>query len=731
MKPRPLSGNRWRFVREDLGAARESIVAEVTAELDQAGAEAVAHVIADRIRARVLIIPPGRREPQSRRNPTLVHHGLIRTAMWHLMADPGGDAVPLPLAELYSLHHKDAVRVAVAIATIIGRRVILMDNRERPPALADHPILEFTPRRGALRRNPKRKGRNPGYRLTWQRYQPGGFRAATGIGDYYVTTQRDAGGRGRALGYTVQLNTYATNAKGYHWTDLGAKSSMREAKAVAQGDWDDRVAASNPSRGRSPRFKRGSIESVLAAARKIATPGAVRYVYPTAHGLVIELAPPPFGLQHYRVFGPAVTDVRFVEAEGEKRRRKSNPLRQSEYKEGFADAQAYQDGYKSGRGDALLGQRSDLNWSSVDDPNPYVRHHARGYRDGWTATVKDRRPNPRAPLQVGETVTVPYFGRSKRRSSERATVLGLTPEGVHVEVRKGKSTETRIVPEHQVRRARRRGGRVATERIAALKSRLEVKSLRQRHTEAVAAADKARSDFECAEAQAKQAQPYQGETASPAYRRLLARMRRAHNELEAQSSIAAELERADPAYVDQFATNRRPPNPKRPKTVSRRTRNVTVRMARVVRDVGQGKQYLNQVGGDERWESQPGSAMPLELATIMARGQAGARVEFAGTQRANPGNEVARARRTFRKWHEFDSHKVTRMKGPDRVIPRTLVKLGDVPEIIYRSSKWEGKPVTYSHKTRRPYPVLATDPDGRHLFLVGGNVKVTADGLVH
>ncbi len=95
------------------------------------------------------------------------------------------------------------------------------------------------------------------------------------------------------------------------------------------------------------------------------------------------------------------------------------------------------------------------------------------------------------------------------------------------------------------------------------------------------------------------------------------------------------------------------------------------------------------------------------------------------------GSALARARRTFRKWHEFDSSRLVRMRGPSRQIPRTLVRLGEVPEIIYRSDKYTGRATTYRHVTKRPRPVLATDPDGKHLFLVGGNVRVTGDGLVN
>lgn len=98
--------------------------------------------------------------------------------------------------------------------------------------------------------------------------------------------------------------------------------------------------------------------------------------------------------------------------------------------------------------------------------------------------------------------------------------------------------------------------------------------------------------------------------------------------------------------------------------------------------------------------------------------------------RRNPESLDARAARTFRKWHGFEARHVLKVKGPDRRIPATLVALGELPEIIYRSDKWEGRPITYSHKTGQPRPILATDPDGKHLHIVGGNVRVTADGLV-
>jgi hypothetical protein len=96
----------------------------------------------------------------------------------------------------------------------------------------------------------------------------------------------------------------------------------------------------------------------------------------------------------------------------------------------------------------------------------------------------------------------------------------------------------------------------------------------------------------------------------------------------------------------------------------------------------------------------------------------------------NPRGIRERAASTFRRWHEFDPKRIVKVGGPPRRIPSTLVKLGDMTEIIYRSAKYDGEAKTYSHKTGRPHPVLATDPDGLHLYIVGGKLRVTADGLV-
>lgn len=105
-------------------------------------------------------------------------------------------------------------------------------------------------------------------------------------------------------------------------------------------------------------------------------------------------------------------------------------------------------------------------------------------------------------------------------------------------------------------------------------------------------------------------------------------------------------------------------------------------------------------------------------------------ITSAAPRMRNPGRAaLSAAGRTFRKWHGFDPARITVISGR-RTIPRTLVALGTIPEFVYESDKWTGRKETYVHKTSKPKPVLATGPDGRGLYVIGGRVKVTADGLV-
>lgn len=97
----------------------------------------------------------------------------------------------------------------------------------------------------------------------------------------------------------------------------------------------------------------------------------------------------------------------------------------------------------------------------------------------------------------------------------------------------------------------------------------------------------------------------------------------------------------------------------------------------------------------------------------------------------NPGGELERAKRTAKMWNEFDATGARKVKVRSRVIPRHLVKLGDLDSVVYRSNKYGGKPKLYEHRFKRPLPVLTSDPDGRAMHIVGGGYKITGDGLVN
>jgi hypothetical protein len=105
-------------------------------------------------------------------------------------------------------------------------------------------------------------------------------------------------------------------------------------------------------------------------------------------------------------------------------------------------------------------------------------------------------------------------------------------------------------------------------------------------------------------------------------------------------------------------------------------------------------------------------------------------VSKSGRAAANPRTALERAKSTYRKWSELEPGQVTRVRAPARV-PKAMAKLGELVSVVYRSDKYDGKAKLYEHKTKRPRPVLAADPEGRHVFIVGGNMKITADGLVN
>lgn len=95
----------------------------------------------------------------------------------------------------------------------------------------------------------------------------------------------------------------------------------------------------------------------------------------------------------------------------------------------------------------------------------------------------------------------------------------------------------------------------------------------------------------------------------------------------------------------------------------------------------------------------------------------------------NPPRAVREGLALFKRWSGREARAVSRVKVPEG-LPRVLVNLGHLTDIGYSSDKWGGKRQRYIHATGRPRPILAASPDGRQLFILGGGVRVRAEGLV-
>jgi hypothetical protein len=63
-----------------------------------------------------------------------------------------------------------------------------------------------------------------------------------------------------------------------------------------------------------------------------------------------------------------------------------------------------------------------------------------------------------------------------------------------------------------------------------------------------------------------------------------------------------------------------------------------------------------------------------------------------------------------------------------RLMPPVVIEIGRLAGLVYRSSKWVGRPRTYIHFMDDP-PRLVSDATGRRLFIVGGSYRVTPKGI--
>jgi hypothetical protein len=90
--------------------------------------------------------------------------------------------------------------------------------------------------------------------------------------------------------------------------------------------------------------------------------------------------------------------------------------------------------------------------------------------------------------------------------------------------------------------------------------------------------------------------------------------------------------------------------------------------------------------------------------------------------------DMESARQLFELFHSFAPPGVLRQHC-QRQVPHVLVKLGELRGLIYSSDKEQcGRPRTFIHFMETP-PILACDPAGKQLYIIGGNYCVTSRGI--
>lgn len=90
--------------------------------------------------------------------------------------------------------------------------------------------------------------------------------------------------------------------------------------------------------------------------------------------------------------------------------------------------------------------------------------------------------------------------------------------------------------------------------------------------------------------------------------------------------------------------------------------------------------------------------------------------------------DLDQARDLFERFHAFRAPALLRRRCR-RTVPDVLVKLGRLRGLIYTSDKGRcGRPLTYVH-FMETMPLLACDPTGRQLHILGGRYRVTARGI--
>ncbi len=88
--------------------------------------------------------------------------------------------------------------------------------------------------------------------------------------------------------------------------------------------------------------------------------------------------------------------------------------------------------------------------------------------------------------------------------------------------------------------------------------------------------------------------------------------------------------------------------------------------------------------------------------------------------------QLSEARTLFRRFHCFAPSRLIR-HSCCRMLPKVMVDLGRLRGLIYTSDR--GQPLkTYIHFFEKPAH-LTCNPEGTHLYILGGNYRVTERGI--
>ena len=90
--------------------------------------------------------------------------------------------------------------------------------------------------------------------------------------------------------------------------------------------------------------------------------------------------------------------------------------------------------------------------------------------------------------------------------------------------------------------------------------------------------------------------------------------------------------------------------------------------------------------------------------------------------------EVNRAADLYERFTGHAADEGARVKVP--ALPKVAVAIGDIDGILYTTVR-DGKVEKYIHKFHvKDKPIFAVSPDGKQLFLIGGNYDFTERGIV-